>query len=709
MTHVSRIAVLSLLALPLAAQQKPDTAKALPTVSVTASRTGTAAFDVPLSLTRVTATDWAGKSGYGLDAALENVPGVLAQSRYGTSDIRLTIRGFGSRGAGDRSNAGTSRGVRVLVNGVPETEPDGRTAFDNVDLGIAQSIDVVRSNASSLWGNAAGGVVNVNTIPDASAPYHEISGTTGGYGLKRIGFAAVHPYGEGRVYLSAVNSSYEGYRANSGSTRMAVDAGVVAPFGGNTVLRAMLAGSINKFNIPGPLTQAQYDADPTQANAQYLSRRERRDNKLGRLAIGLDHTFDANSGISSLLFVQPKYLQRSERGTYRDFNRYHVGGNAVYKRNSMLGEKKATWSLGSDVAYQDGTILFYTLSGTQERGTTLSDNKREGANNFGGFFGVDIEMSPRWILALGARSDYITYTYSSNITPSLNTTKSFTGVTPKLGLTWKLSPTHSWFVSYGGGVEAPAGNETDPEAGTPNAVFAINPLLDPIQSSTAELGTRRIWTSGADGFITSVSYDAALFMTMVTNEIVPYNGGRFYFTAGKADRKGVELGATVGATGGWSLKTALTFMDATYSDYVVDSVHYGKAGARADYSGNRIVGVPKSVINATLGWAPEMLNGLKLQAGMRQIGEYVVDDANKISVPSSSVMDAGIVSTRGYMLGHMSVRGSVMVTNLTDVKYASSAFLNPDNVTVGGVTARAFLEPGLPRQVILSLTVGHGR
>ena len=90
------------------------------------------------------------------------------QARYGTSDVRIAIRGFGARGAGDRSNAGTSRGVRVLLDGMPETEPDGRTSFDNIDLASAEGIDVIRSNASALWGNAAGGVISVSTVPEPS-------------------------------------------------------------------------------------------------------------------------------------------------------------------------------------------------------------------------------------------------------------------------------------------------------------------------------------------------------------------------------------------------------------------------------------------------------------------------------------------------------------------------------------------------------------
>src|SRR6187402_2032413 len=131
-------------------------AQRLAPVSVRATRSEQTSFSSPLAITRVDRSSLAGKAGVGLNEGMAGVPGALVQSRYGTSDVRVTIRGFGARGAGDRSNAGTSRGVRVLLDGIPETEPDGRTAFDNIDLGATESIDVIRSNAGALWGNAAG-------------------------------------------------------------------------------------------------------------------------------------------------------------------------------------------------------------------------------------------------------------------------------------------------------------------------------------------------------------------------------------------------------------------------------------------------------------------------------------------------------------------------------------------------------------------------
>jgi iron complex outermembrane receptor protein len=212
------------------------------------------------------------------------VPGVIAQSRYGTSDVRLVIRGYGARGAGDRSNAGTSRGVRVLVDGVPETEPDGRTAFDNVDLAAVEGVEVVRSNASALWGNAAGGVVALSTVPRVGRTLAEFESQAGSFGLRRylrrVGARLGDAPGAGTAYATFTNTTFGGWRASSDARRATLAAGVVAPLGtpdatGDrpTTVRATLLAANNLFHIPGPLTDAQLAADPRQANALYAAPR----------------------------------------------------------------------------------------------------------------------------------------------------------------------------------------------------------------------------------------------------------------------------------------------------------------------------------------------------------------------------------------------------------------------------------------------------
>lgn len=698
-----------LLACPALAQvptPAPDSAISLPGITVTAARVPLRVLDVPLAVTVVGRDQLWNRNGIRLDQAFFGVPGVLSQSRYGGTDIRIVIRGFGARGAGDRSNAGTTRGVRILQDGFPETEPDGRTAMDLIDLGTTQSLEVIRSNASALWGNAAGGLVNFSTVPGATEKYASYEQTAGGFGLTRSVVRGAMPIGDGQVYGAAIWSQLDGYRANSEGDRKLFNVGVVTRPGARTVLRATAIGADNKFNIPGPLTPAQLEADPEQANATYLTRLERRRNRVGRIGLSLDHGVGADNSISAMLFVNPKYLQRSERGTFRDFTRYHVGGNAMYRlATNFSSDVKGSLLVGVDEAYQDGAILFYGLTTAGGRATDLRDNKREGANNLGVFAQQMITFSPKLDVTIGGRYDDISYYSDSYINPTLNAKKAFTRVTPKVGVAYHLKRDQTIYANLGGGVEAPAGNETDPVGGTADTIFAINPLLEPIRSTSIEAGIKQLF-SRADGFLRAVSYDVALYHTGVTNEIVPYRGGRFYFTAAMAERMGAEFGARIATAPGVSFTGALTIADNRYRDYVVDSVHYGKPGAKADYSDNKVVGVPDAFYNIGATYAPSFVQSLQGRLELQNSGRYFADDANLVKVTGYSIVNASIDIIRPIELGAgLNIRGFFRVENLADKKYVASAFLNPD--VVGG--SPVAFEPGLPRHFVVSGSIGWNR
>lgn len=687
-------------------ESKKDTLKyQLEQVTVTATRYAENILEVPYAISILLKEQIQNTKGYGLDEVLSSVPGVLAQSRAGNQDIRLVIRGFGARGAGDRSNSGTSRGVRIMLNGIPETEPDGRTSFDNIDLSLADNIEVIRSNSSALWGNASGGVVNVSTVSDFSNSFLQVGSTYGSFGLKKYILKAGTILGNGRLSIGVSNITFDGWRERSGSKRTVVDINLVSKLSEMTKLGIFLTGAGNLFHIPGPLTQAQFDADPKQSNTTYKQRDERRYNRLGRAGIALEHDINEIHGFSSMVFVNPKYLQRSERGTFRDFTRYHFGGNILY-RNSLKLHNNIVNKLviGADEAYQDGAILFYSLSLTNGRGNILRDNKREGANTFGAFIQDEIRFGESFSLLVGGRYDNITYYSESFINPTLGLQKkSFEKFTPKAGLTYMFSKTHSVYFNLGGGVEVPAGNETDP-AGTfgQDTVYLINPLLEPIESTTLELGTKQILYISDNTFFKSLSYDLALYYIIINNDIIPYRGGRFYFTAGKTNRMGAEAGLNLQFDGGLTLQGTLTLSNNKYEDYKVDSVHYGVPGSFANYKDNKIAGIPDMFYYASLNYAPDFLNGVYIGLSLNGMGSYFVDDANKIEVPSYSILNA-ILGVKNFinLSDHFSLSGFISVNNLADKKYVASAFINPD--IVGGVPV--YLEPGLPRNITVSVSL----
>jgi iron complex outermembrane receptor protein len=700
------LALSSAVALPDAvAAQDSTRARTLPPLSVTASRAATSIFDVPLAVTLVTPDQLRAARGVGIDEALSLVPGVVAQSRSG-GDVRITIRGFGARGAGDRSNAGTTRGIRVLLDGIPETEPDGRTALDLVDLALVEGIEVVRSNASSLYGNAAGGVIDLRSVPATGSRALSVQAQAGSFGLQRLIGRAAAPLGNGAMYVSVANTHLDGWRAHSRSDRTILLAGIRALVGERTMLSVLAAGGNDRYLIPGPLTRAEADSTPQRANATYAERRERRHNRLARLGATIEHQLDSARTISGMLFVAPKLLQRSERGTFRDFTRYHLGGNVVARAaHAVASGVRGRFTIGADEAYQDGAVIFHDLTPAGTRGLELRDNKREGANNFGVFADEQLAIGARLLVSLGARYDAISYYNESFIDPVTDASRTFSRVTPKLGVTWKASSTHSFYASIGGGVEAPAGNETDPASTFgQDTVTSLNPLLEPIRSTTFEVGTKRMLALGnGTSLLRSASYDVAFYDTEVRNEIVPYRGGRFYFTAGRVRRQGAELGLAIHSAGGVSARGALTLNRHRYTEYVVDSIHYGAAGSFADYGGNRVVGVPGLHFGAAVALEPAALNGLRLEGGISGTDRYFADDANRVEVPGHALLNASALYEHANLLGTgKSVRAFVTVNNLFDRRYIGSAFLNPD--VVNGVPV-AF-EPGPPREVVMGLRVG---
>lgn len=706
------LVLLLLNSIPLIAQQDATNISKTDTltyetgqVTITATRYPENIFEIPYAVSILSKEQIQNFKGYGLDEALSTVPGVMAQSRAGNQDIRIVIRGFGARGSGDRSNSGTSRGIRIMLDGIPETEPDGRTSFDNIDLSLADNLEVIRSNSSALWGNASGGIINVSSVPYFESSFGSPGAMFGSFGLQKYTLKTGAVLGAGKLAFAFSNSNFDGWRDHSVSKRTVINANIISDLTDKTKLGVFIVGVSNLFHIPGPLTKAEYDADPKQANSAYAARDERRYNRLGRIGVTLDHSFDEMNGFSSMVFINPKYLQRSERGTFRDFTRYHLGGNFVYKNKLDLGNDVTNdFIAGLDEAYQDGAILFYSLSPTNGRGNELRDNKREGANTFGAFAQTEVRFGQLSLL-IGGRYDDVTYYSESFIDPKLGLqNKSFTHITPKAGITYMFSPVHSIYANLGGGVEVPAGNETDPTSTYgQDTLYLINPLLEPITSTTIEAGTKNLLYEGGDAFFKALTYDVALYYIIIKNDIIPYRGGRFYFTAGKTDRMGVEAGLNLEMDYGLSLQGSATYSQNKYKDYLVDSVFYGNPGHTANYKDNKVAGIPDVFYYAGINYAPEFFYGLYIGFSLNGMGKYFVDDANKVQVPSYNIFNATIGIKKPIKLtDYLDLSGFITVNNIADTKYIGSAFINPD--VVDGLPI--YIEPGLPRNITAGISFG---
>ena len=210
--------LLSLLLLSVALATAPGDTMMVPLreIVVTGTRSPDSLSRIPAALTIVHKSAFEDTKNNSLKDPLTGIPGVFAQSRAGSQDVRITIRGYGARGNGERSNVGSMRGIRILTDGIPITEPDGRTSLDLVDLAATGRVEVGRSNSSVHYGNASGGVVNLRTNLDFDRPFVEVLER----GRRRSATTAsraspASPLGKARGQFSLYNSTFDGWREHS--------------------------------------------------------------------------------------------------------------------------------------------------------------------------------------------------------------------------------------------------------------------------------------------------------------------------------------------------------------------------------------------------------------------------------------------------------------------------------------------------------------
>jgi len=267
-------------------------------------------------------------------------------------------------------------------------------------------------------------------------------------------------------------------------------------------------------------------------------------------------------------------------------------------------------------------------------------------------------------------------------------------------LAWRIEPTTTVYANLGGGIEVPAFNEIDPPAaGGQDTVYSINPLLDPIRTTTYEVGLKEIM-SFEDGTITSFSYDVAGFYINVRNDIIPYRDGRFYMTAGSTHRMGGELGGTIATSFGLSVRGMLTYMQSEYDSYTIDSgfVDPALAGKTTSYAGNEQPGVPSFWYSLQLRYDVPNVKGLYALTELRSVGKYYANDANTILVDPYTLLDAAI-GAEITIAQALLLQGSVRMNNIAGTQYMASAWINPDS-TSGGVP---YIESGIPRNLVVNI------
>ena len=659
-------------------------------VVVSATRTEAQVLDVPASVDRVEGDDLRlGRAQVNLSEGLGAVPGLLARDRQNyAQDVQISVRGFGAR-----ASFGI-RGVRVYVDGIPATLPDGQGQVSHVDLASAERIEVLRGPFSALYGNSSGGVLQVFTEEGRGAPRLRLDTAAGSDGLLRFGLKAsgntgVNDSGVGYV-LSASRFTTDGYREHSAARRMLANAKLtLRPHEDGKLTLVANRVLLPQAQDPLGLTRAQAAADPRGVDAAARAFDTRKTMDQTQAGLVYEHYLgDAHALQASLYGGQRGTAQFQAIPVAAQSQPLSPGGMIDLERDYAGADLRWTWrtalagapltlvaGLAYDALREDRRGYANFIGSMQGVQGSLRRDERNRVHSFDQYLQADWQPGARWWLSAGLRHSRIRFDTRDRYVTAANPDDSggarYGATLPVVGASYLLAEGLRVYGAAGRGFETPTLNELSYRS---DGLSGLNFALQPARSDSLELGLKS--RSARAG-----SWSAALFRTRTEDEIVTQSssGGRTVFqNAGRTRRSGVELAWSQDVQRHLRTRLAYTLLDARYAD-----------GADA---GHRIPGLARHSLVASAAWQPAV--GWRGGVEWRTLSRVFVNDLNSDAAAGHGVGSA----FAGYaaVLAGWQLEGFVRAENLLNKAYAGSVIVNEGN--------GRFFEPAPGRQWLLGLS-----
>jgi iron complex outermembrane receptor protein len=615
----------------LLSAQRPDSTPpvTLPPVTVSVARTSLPLTKIPLAVQlEERAQIGRARPTWGLDEALAAIPGVYAANRYNFSlDQRLSIRGFGSRAAF------AVRGIKVLLDGIPQTLPDGQGQLTNLELGAVDRIEVLRGSASALFGNASGGVISIWTDPALPPRLSEEVRFVGGRSerdsrrawSKWQSTSLVRVGGEGSAQLTVSRLGYEGERDHSDADLRNVNARVRLPVGGWSLTALADVGHDPRADNPGALTLSELLANRDSAAALNLRRNAGKDVTQAQGGLTLQRTLADGSEVAATVFGFTRSLKNPQTFAYIDLDRVDYGGRFTLSHPSHLGALPQRLTLGLDFQRQrDDRVNFNYLAGSRPD-TSRQLDQLEHVTEVGPFLQSALDLSARTTVTAGLRYDRVSFRVDDRLVTATNPDDSgrrlMAALSGSLGLTVNPTDAVTLYANVGSSFETPTTTEL---ANRPDTAGGFNPTLMPQHAVNYEIGARGGLGLSRGG--RRLSWTVALFQADVRDELISYQvptstQRSFFRNAGSSRHRGVELGGALALAPGLTLRGTYTYSDFRYVHYSPDTAH------TVVLDGRMLPGVPRDWGHAALRVNPAIARGGWIEVETTHSSSYLVDDA----------------------------------------------------------------------------------
>lgn len=581
------------------------------TVYIKTARITTSVDKLPAAVSVYQATkNDATRQQLSLQEYTQQTPGLFAQNANNfAQDLRISIRGFGARAAFG------IRGIKLIVDGIPETTPDGQGQLDNLNLGIIDRIEVLKGPSSSLYGNASGGVISIQTVNDVEQPFSKWKATVGSYGFQNYQATAGIKSGNSSYIFHGNYVTSDGYRDQSGFQQYNFNVNANFKLSEKLNLKAIANYSDSpQADDPGGLNIDAVEADRRQARDRNILFET--GETIQQFKAGLSAIWNPNSnttGAGYLFYNNRQFEGRLpfEFGGLIDLGRDYIGQGA----NITYSKRKNTIKAGYDFGYQnDNRQRFRNLEGV--KGDQTLDQK-ERFTNLGVYVTDHLELD-KWYLTAGIRFDYNKLAAQDEFLENGDASGDITlsSLNPSFGVNYAFAKAQNIYLNFATSFETPALSEL---SANPNGDQGFNEDLEAQKATNYELGIK-------GKLIKSLRYQIAVFHIDTQDDLVPFElaafpDRTFFRNAGRTARNGIEIEGAYNFLKEWTFTAAYTFSDFTYDDFTTNN---------GTFDGNFLPGIPQHLTNLGLQYNSEKGFYASIQASL--VGKQFANDSNETTV-----------------------------------------------------------------------------
>ncbi|MFW2056174.1 TonB-dependent receptor family protein [Acinetobacter haemolyticus] len=652
----------------------------LPTITVEATRMNTDYLHTPASIFRVDTSEQQQSAQVNLTELVKGVPSLQLNNRENyAQDLQLSMRGFGAR-----STFGV-RGIRLYVDGIPATMPDGQGQTSNIDLSSLSHLEVLTGPFSSLYGNSSGGTLLTTTKEGQGKDSIELNYTGGSHDKNRAGIILQGGAKNQNEPSYIISSSYfdtNGYRQHSDADKVQNNAKLTWNLEDGSKVNWITNYVKINANDPQGLTREQWRENPRQ-QVPFLKQFDVRKD-IEQTQTGITWSKPVNEqnelymmgywGNRQVTQYQsiPKSTQENPRhaGGVIDFERNYYGADFRWTGKELLPNTIVSLGVALDAMDEDrkGYENFNLVNGQPSYGVKGKLRRDEDNTlwNIDPYLQASWQFLPTWKLDTGVRYSNVHYKSKDHFIVGVNGDDSgktdYSKLLPSVALSWQVFPELLTYVSYAKGFETPTFTEM---AYRPDGLSGFNFDLEASSSDTYEFGLKSQNMLG--------NFTLAVFQTKTKDDIVSAgakDGRNTFRNADKTLREGVELTWNKALWHDLIANASYAYLDATFESDVPEIGSVSKIE-----SGNLIPGIAKQRAYASLAWKPKV--GLYGGVDAQYSDKIYVNDINTEVAPSYTTISA----YTGYVwnVSDWRVNTYARIDNMLDKNYIGSVIVNDGN------------------------------